>query len=538
MFKVIAVVVAPLIANVALAQGPIHLLTGADGENLGSTVTYSDVDADGLMDVVAGAPFAFLDTSQSGRVRVFSGRTGSPLLSVTATARDLGFDLAGGFDLDGDGRDDFAAGAPGINTSFPTTPVGPGFVGVYSGATGAALRQWSGPSNDGFGIAVAAGPDVDLDGVPDVAVGASQGGLGSNAPGYVRILSGASGTTLLTFTGTGAQSLFGSTVRLLADADGDGVGDVAVGAPNGGNGGTLAGRVDVYSGAGGTLLMRRDGALAGEGFGYGLTSPGDLDGDGRDDLVLAAPGGAGPSGSGGAAHAVRAIDGAPLFSVFGNTGEALGVVVAALGDANGDGIGDFVTSESVDVSTMRLSLRSGAGGARFASILQPAILQSQFAWATYDALAAAGDTNGDAIPDLAIGRWQDNAVDVHSSTCGAITSGLPLCPSASPPVLSLSGCAVGGGELVVAIASGAPAGIALLIAGLTPAAVPLQGGCILGVAPVVTLPLSLDGAGQALIVADLPLPLGSATMLVQALVQDPATPATIDATNLVTVVLP
>jgi hypothetical protein len=138
-------------------------------------------------------------------------------------------------DLDGDGTDDLAVGAPGETSGGALSN---GRVYLVSGATGAVLRELAGqPDADGaaqFGEVVAAVGDLDGDGVPDVAASATR-----SAPAHQRVylFSGATGAVLgtaesphperLGFYGSQMALLGGSGGRLVVEAPGETVGGVA-----------------------------------------------------------------------------------------------------------------------------------------------------------------------------------------------------------------------------------------------------------------------------------------------------------------------
>src|SRR5437879_13013746 len=69
--------------------------------------------------------------------------------------------------------------------------------------------------------------------------------------------------------GEAANDQFGWIARNIGDVDGDSVSDVVISAPTHGAGGTNAGRIYVYSTAGGRLLWSADGA-PGDTLGRGL----------------------------------------------------------------------------------------------------------------------------------------------------------------------------------------------------------------------------------------------------------------------------
>jgi len=265
----------------------LHIFDGAAGEGLGTTVAGAgDVNGDGYADVVAGAPAA---NANQGLARVYSGFNGAVLHTVSGQAAGdrLGAGVAGVGDVDGDGDADVAIGAPGDSGAG----AGAGAVLVISGADGSVLRRLEGPETyAAFGQAVAGAGDVDGDGRPDIAVGTpNYSAVAANA-GRVDVFSGADGTVLATWTGAAAQDQFGFAIAGTGDVNGDGVPDVAVGVIGSDAGGTSAGRMQVMSGADGSVLKALDGGAAYDGLGRSVAGAGDVDGDGYGDAIVGAPG--------------------------------------------------------------------------------------------------------------------------------------------------------------------------------------------------------------------------------------------------------
>src|SRR5690349_6131536 len=166
----------------------------------------------------------------------------------------LGSSVAGIADLNGDGVPELVVGMPRTNTPNGAFS---GRVRVYSGAyllhgtPPDVLYEWDGDLGQGVssGETVAAGGDVDADGVPDIAVGATgddQGGLSFDC-GSVRVFSGATGSTLATFYGGGHKGL-GISLAFVGDVDADGFDDVAGGENCFCVGPTFPGKVFVWSG--------------------------------------------------------------------------------------------------------------------------------------------------------------------------------------------------------------------------------------------------------------------------------------------------
>ncbi len=136
--------------------------------------------------------------------------------------------------------------------------------------------------------------------------------------------------------GEAANDQFGWIARDLGDVDGDGVADFVTSAPYHASGGKNAGRVYVYSSATGKLIWKVDGK-AEDTLGSGVESAGDTNGDGIADVIASGP----PNG---VAHIYSGKDGRVLhsFKSTSKTPEAFGLHVAGVGDVNGDGRADVI----------------------------------------------------------------------------------------------------------------------------------------------------------------------------------------------------
>ena len=242
-----------------------------------------DLSGDGLADLVIAAPHAPVAGRMRGIVVARSPKTGKEIWRHEETvSENLGWDLTLAGDQNGDGRVDLFVGAPAADT---------GRVYLLSGKDGTVLRTYTVPEEGGsLGWYVAAVEDLDGDGHTDLVAGApyATDAKGAAVSG-VWVLSAASGKVLQHWTDTDHRGAFGSVVAAVGDLDGDGKGDVAVGAP-----GTedqsrgIPGEVRVYS-ATGQELRRWSGGQPGELYGRMIIATGDLDGDGVDDLAIGAP---------------------------------------------------------------------------------------------------------------------------------------------------------------------------------------------------------------------------------------------------------
>jgi len=350
-----------------------------------------------VFDVAVGTDFGFtllqLMTSYGGTA-TFTGFAFTPVpTTVTGSAADdrLGTSLANIGDVNGDGIADLAAGMP----NHSATAAGAGGVVVLSGADGAMLHELFGDAaDDQLGASVGAAGDVDGDSVPDVIAGAPRNSAGGLHAGLARVYSGADGHTLWTFLGNAAGDELGTAVSGAGDVNGDGRADVIVGAQHADPGGTDSGAAYVYSGADGSLLYTFVGlahALAGKA----VAGIDDVNGDGRGDLAVGFPG---ESSGFGAARVFSASDGALLYTLaYGSsTFSKFGSSLAAASDIDGDAIGDLIVGQPG--ASGRVRVFSGASGALLL------LLQPTYTWDFGAAVANAGDVNGDGVGDILVGE--------------------------------------------------------------------------------------------------------------------------------------
>lgn len=131
----------------------------------------------------------------------------------------------------------------------------------FPAASGQSLVQRFDGSGayDRAGDAVSGGFDLDFDGVPDVAIGIPHSNLASTDSGTVEVRSGRSATLLLQLSNPQVAAHFGSAVALVGDLDGDGRSELLVGAPEYDVSGSDCGRAYLYSGRTGGLLANFSG---------------------------------------------------------------------------------------------------------------------------------------------------------------------------------------------------------------------------------------------------------------------------------------
>lgn len=376
---------AGLTLDTTLVQG----VTPMSRDRFGYALAAGDFNNDGLADLAVGAP----GMSNTGRVVLFRGRaqaTGVLASHVTLSQSGLsanevgdrfGYALAAG-DFNNDGISDIAVGAPG--EGWVGAPGGGAVFIFRGGAVAPSPIQKIGQgaldpneTGDNFGASLARG-DFDGDGYADLAVGAPHERVGARPEaGAAYVYRGAAGQSLLALrplyavsNGTdfeGWDMLFGFAMT-AGDFDGDGLADLAVGAPGATvNGARWAGRVIVYDGsAGGPVSGSQTltaGATPAEGaaFGYSLDA-GMFNGDGVRDLAVGAPGDRpSPNVGSGLVHTfVGGAAGLSNFQVVDQQGPG------GVGNIAGDHFGSAVAFANID-DDGQMEMIVGADGERWAN---------------------------------------------------------------------------------------------------------------------------------------------------------------------------
>ncbi len=301
-----------------------------------------DLDADGTPDLFVGAftwgPSA---SSRPGAVRAISGTDGHTLFEVFGEQPGewYGASITALGDVNGDGRSDLAVGGSRYGDLIGSLGV-IGRVQVLSGANGDVLYTLYGrDANSRFGAAVAAVGDVDLDGGPDLLIGAYGDSVNGDRTGFALVVSGANGATLHAISGEQQIMLFGEAVARAGDVDGDGHADFLVGAPNYDAPGIQdAGLVRLYSGATGLVLRSWTGIENVERRGSGLAGGSDIDLDGIPDILVASR----PYQVPGILRVLSGASGEAIYTLEGSSAEdEFGLPVAWLGDLDADGRSEF-----------------------------------------------------------------------------------------------------------------------------------------------------------------------------------------------------
>lgn len=321
--------------------GPNDRLGGSLGE-------LGDVNGDGVPDILMGSSHATVaGIQQSGAALVYSGADGSLIRQFDSglAADHFGAVVAGAGDVNADGHADIIVGAKAFAAAGSSGAHGAAF--VYSGIDGALLYRFDGIGLlDEFGAAVAGAGDVNADGYADLIIGAPRAfSNGIPQAGSVYVYSGADGSLLHEYGGGSIFEFLGWAVTGVGDVDHDGSDDFLFGSPGVTTQGQgLTGAAFLCSGASGALMQRFDGEEDGDSFAFSMTSAGDFDADGTADLLIGAIT-ACPDDQlyAGSAYVYSGSDGTLLRRFDGEQANAqLGAALASVGDLNQDGRSEII----------------------------------------------------------------------------------------------------------------------------------------------------------------------------------------------------
>ena len=198
-----------------------------------------DLNADGVADILVGAPYTTVgEATVEGRVYAFSGSDGTVLFAIDdpqpSAGAVFGWHVATSGDLNADGIADILVGAPYKDVG-PSPSEGVAF--AFSGADGALLLSLHNPGLTTpyatFGYVVTGVPDVNRDGTPEILVGAPYQTVDEyHLQGEVFLFNGRDGRHLATFDNPHPHqgSSFGYVLASPGDVDGDRLPDFAIGA--------------------------------------------------------------------------------------------------------------------------------------------------------------------------------------------------------------------------------------------------------------------------------------------------------------------
>jgi hypothetical protein len=396
------------------------------GTAFGTGIGVYDLDGDGRANlVIGGGGSVVAGAAARGAVFAWPVPVSAPTTTASAAVwkshdaevEFFGSRLAHG-DLDGDGLMDTVVAAQGASVEglgVGAVLVGIGPLDPLGGRVDDGFASgWfhEGSYRDGFGGALRVGPDVTGDGLDDVLVGIEASGGGAGA---ALLLSGVPAASVSAWDAADAQitgqagSALGACVA-LGDVDGDGAGDIIVGAPQADG----RGAVLVFLGPAVGARAAEDadteirGARSGALLGEGCAVLGDMAGDGLADVAVGGPG----DGMGSVAvfteglpAGVLAASAAPasLVGSAAGSGGFFGASVHPAGDLNQDGAPDLVVGE---VQWDPLAARVWFGPL---SGVQSDVDADVTVWLPYTdsvgylrELHGGDDLTGDGVPDLVV----------------------------------------------------------------------------------------------------------------------------------------
>lgn len=392
-----------------VASGPqsvvwsFHIVGAASrSTHWGST---PDFDGDGLPELVTAAISV---SGGAGRLYRFTPAhlaTGVADSTVSTTAvgfAQLGFSMTAS-DVNGDGFADLVASAPNQGMDSGGVYV---FNGTATGPSPTATSISHTTPGELFGWSVSSAGDFNGDGYGDVIVGAPQWASGRGRAylflGSTGGLATAPSVTLDPAEGPGSQCAF--SVAGIGDVNGDGLSDLAIGCPYA-NGG--AGSVHVYRGIrSGTPVNSRLTVTGSVLAGFHVAGVGDVDGDGVPDIGVGAPG----TSPAGRAYVLRGATGTgdpTLVATITNPVPGVplfGARISGAYDFNGDGVCDVaVSAPGSGETTGRAHVYSGL------ALTNAPIVTYQSAEAPGSAFGfpaeLLGDMTGDGLSELAIGEY-------------------------------------------------------------------------------------------------------------------------------------
>jgi K319L-like, PKD domain/FG-GAP repeat len=422
------------------------------GTNFGTSVgTAGDVNGDGYSDVIIGAPIYNNDQTNEGRACIYHGSANGLTISPAWWAEGdqdgayFGYWVGTAGDVNGDGYSDVIVGAYGYDND--QTDEGRAFVFQGSASGLATTPAWTAEGNQmgsGFGWPVGTAGDVNGDGYSDVIVGNNGYNNGVNYVGRAYVYHGSTSSLASSpaWTAESDQDYagFGYSVGIAGDVNGDGYGDVIVGADLYDNGLGNEGRAYVYQGSSLGLSISPTWTVDGDqyyvSFGFSVGTAGDVNGDGYSDVIVGAiyyDNGEEDEGRAYVYHgSATGLSTSPAWIAEGNQpGAWFGYSVGTAGDVNGDGYSDVIVGAPNydDGQPYEGQAYVYHGSASGLSTTADWTAESGQVGATFGySVGTAGDVNGDGYSDVIIGAqqftngeaYEGRAYVYHGSTSGLL----------------------------------------------------------------------------------------------------------------------
>ena len=427
-----------------------------EGDRFGVSLSaLGDIAGDGTIAIAVGSSGHITDDVASGDVYIiFLNPDGTikqttEINASTPNGPDLGIgdqfgaSIANLGDLDGDGVVDIGAGAPGhVLHSVHTGDVYVMFMnsnGTVKQTTEINSDTPNGPSvlhqDDEFGISMSTIGDLDGNGVDEIAVGAAGSPVADIHEGSLYILFMNSDNTIISTSVIGPDTpngpnlmngdAFGEAVAGIGDIDGDGVPDIAVGAPgqfattNAGelhilmmnSNGTIKSTTTIESGTPNGPMLE-----TGDHFAISIRNMGDLDGDNINDIMVGTRGDDTiyfiQLSADGTPKATTELHGRDVIPTLYAPSDHFGWSVANIGDLDNDGTPDIAVGSpgtragGAPTGYVEILLMNSDGTVKSATLINgdtpngPALAVGDRFGAS---VSGIGDLDGNGAVDIAVG---------------------------------------------------------------------------------------------------------------------------------------